>query len=101
MITWNDKDRSDDPAFASVPALGKLFWATKVVQFKLTHNADSGVPMTGTFKACEPSCGAIIDTGTSLLTPPKEVIDQISDLLDKGHIKDCSNMTQFPTLHFT
>jgi hypothetical protein len=95
VITWNDKDRSFDPAFKSVPVLGKLFWATKISTFELKGSVKSS------FQACEPSCGAIIDTGTSLLTPPKEVIDQLSELLDKGHITDCSDMKKFPTLHFT
>merc|ERR1719265_746009 len=41
-----------------------------------------------------------MDTGTSLITPPREVIHQISEMLDKGHITDCSDMSKFPTLQF-
>jgi len=103
MITWNDKDRSQDPAYVSVPAMGKLFWATKMTGFQISGSASSKLlskKLHGDFKACEPSCGAIIDTGTSLLTPPKEVIEQISKLLDHGHITDCSDMSKFPTLTF-
>jgi len=93
-LTWNDKDRKSDPAYVSVPAMGKLFWATKVVSFGIQGQKHA-------FQACEPSCGAVIDTGTSLLTPPKEVIEQISHLLDRGGVQDCSDMTKFPTLEFT
>lgn len=100
-ITWNDKDRSNDPAFKSVPVLGKLFWATKLVDFKLKYANDLISTKTfNTFEGCKDGCGAIIDTGTSLLTPPKEVIDEISEKLDNGHITDCSDMSKFPTLSF-
>lgn len=100
FITWNDKDRSNDPSYVAVPAIGKLFWATKVVDFRLTNSFGSPI-LAGAFTGCQPSCGAVIDTGTSLLSPPKEVIEQISEMLDKGDIKDCSDMSKFPTLSFT
>lgn len=100
VITWNDKDRSNDPAYVAVPAIGKLFWATKLVNFRLTDSQGSVIG-EGDFEGCQPSCGAVIDTGTSLLSPPKEVIQQISKLLDEGHITDCSDMKKFPTLTFS
>jgi len=103
-ITWNDKDRSLDPAYVAVPAMGKLFWATKMVGFHISGEASSKFAskrISRDFKACEPSCGAIIDTGTSLLTPPKEVIEHMSRLLDHGHIEDCSDMSKFPTITFS
>jgi hypothetical protein len=49
---------------------------------------------------CDGGCGAIIDTGTSLLTPPTEVTNAIREQLQNGNIQDCSDLSKFPTLHF-
>jgi len=105
-IIWNDKDRSTDTDFKAVPVMGKLFWATPSSSYRLSSGAGITNPVLnkvwGKYKkiGCSPSCGAIIDTGTSLLTPPKEMITQINKALNKGHIKDCSDMSKFPTLNF-
>jgi len=99
-ITWNDKDRSADKDFKVVPVMGKLFWATPSTGYKLMGSSGPWSKKGGLKVGCEPSCGAIIDTGTSLLTPPADFIKHIDKALNKGHIKDCSDMSKFPTLHF-
>lgn len=94
-ITWNDKDRSDEPGWTPVPVLGKLFWATPTSAYKLV-NADGSSTAVG----CQNGCGAIIDTGTSLISPPKEVITAISKQIELNQIEDCSDLSKFPTLSF-
>jgi len=125
FITWNDKDRSDDPEWVTVPVLGKTFWATPATDFKLVmpdpvkgmafakkwEISDIWSDISKQFKdpdewdketsiGCDPSCGAVIDTGTSLLTPPPEAVDQIQRAIEAKDIEDCSDLSKFPTLAF-
>jgi len=88
--TWNDRDRSQDAAWMTVPVVGKLFWAVPTSNFML------GKTVVG----CNPSCGGVVDTGTSLLTPPKTVIDAITKSIEKGKIEDCSDLSKFPDFVF-
>lgn len=46
-------------------------------------------------------CGAIIDSGTSLLTLPSQVVDGLfKSLSARGHL-DCDDFSQWPDLEFT
>jgi hypothetical protein len=116
-ITWNDKDRSHDEEWVTVPVLGKTFWATPASDFKLVMPDAGAKPgFTETFNkmlqfgrvnwdketvvGCNPHCGAVVDTGTSLFTPPPEVVDQIQLAIESKDIQDCSDLSKFPTLAF-
>jgi len=74
----------------AVPVVGKLFWALPTSKFQL-DGADMG---------CNPSCGGIMDTGTSLMTPPQAVIDAITKKLEKSKVEDCSDISKFPDFVF-
>jgi len=74
----------------TVPVAGKMFWAVPTSKFT----------MGGEDVGCKPSCGGIIDTGTSLFTPPQSVIDKIKDKITSGNIEDCSDISKFPTFEF-
>jgi len=88
--TWHDRDRSGDQAWMAVPVPGKQFWAVPTSDFKISN----------TQVGCQPSCGGIIDTGTSLITPPKAVVDAITAQIESGSIEDCSDLTKFPAFEF-
>jgi len=88
--TWNDRDRSQDKDWMSVPVAGKMFWAVPTSKFTID----------GASVGCEPSCGGIVDTGTSLLTPPKAVVKAIQDKIESGTIEDCSDLSKFPDFVF-
>jgi len=88
--TWHDRDRSADKSWMAVPVVGKMFWAVPTTKFQI-NNVDVG---------CNPSCGGIIDTGTSLITPPAAVVKAISEQIEKGDIKDCSDLSKFPDFVF-
>merc|ERR1719454_1499515 len=70
-------------------------WSSKIFgrEEPLEWDKETGV-------GCDPSCGAVIDTGTSLLTPPPEVVDLIQKSIEAKDIEDCSDLSKFPTLAF-
>lgn len=84
---------SKDAGFQSVDVSGDSHWATKLSQFKVDIDG------IDTSKLCKPSCGALIDSGTSLLTFPRSA-SHITEALKKKVKADCSNLDQLPTLYF-
>jgi len=88
--TWNDKDRSADSNWMAVPVAGKMFWAVPTSNFRI-DGSDVG---------CQPSCGGIVDTGTSLLTPPAAVVMAVQKKIEHGDIEDCSDLSKFPDFEF-
>jgi hypothetical protein len=100
FMTWNDKDRTNDPLWQTVPVPGQVFWALPTSDFKMVGapgflglHSDKNV-------GCQPSCGGIIDTGTSLITPPPSVVQAIQASLENGDVEDCSDLSRFPTFEF-
>ncbi|CAE7415728.1 PGA [Symbiodinium pilosum] len=82
-----------DKGFQSVDVSGDSHWATKLSQFKVDLD---GIDTTS---LCKPSCGALIDSGTSLLTFPRSA-SHITDALKQKVKRDCSNLDELPTLYF-
>jgi len=74
----------------AVPVAGKQFWAVPTSNFVI-----DGSPV-----GCMPSCGGIVDTGTSLITPPQAVVTAIQEKIEAGTIEDCSDLTKFPDFEF-
>jgi hypothetical protein len=100
-IIWNDKSREKDPDWMTVPSTAKMFWGAHSSEWTLTSNwGPWGVFQHEGKVGCQDGCGAVIDTGTSLITPPKEVIDAIMMEVESGGVEDCSDVSKFPTLHF-
>jgi len=78
------------PGFASMPVVGKVHWGVLMTSVS--------VPGINVANPCSPSCGAIIDSGTSLIAAPPSASGLISALKDM--IKpDCSNIDSLPVLH--
>merc|ERR1719265_2998631 len=67
-----------------------MFWAVPTSKFQLD----------GVSVGCEPSCGGIVDTGTSLMTPPAAVVQAIQKKIESGSIEDCSDLSKFPDFVF-
>lgn len=77
--------------FKNVPVRGQVHWGVEM--YDLTVSG-------AYFNLCKPSCGAIVDSGTSLIAVPQLVLDRLSPLL--GSIKeDCSNLQSLPSLEFS
>lgn len=80
------------PGFVTMPVVGKVHWGVL-----MTDVFVSGMNVTN---PCNPSCGAIIDSGTSLIAAPpsaKGLIDNLRRLVNP----DCSNIGSLPVLRFT
>jgi len=90
LWTWNDKDRSADAKWLKVPVPASEFWGLPVSHFQMDKKT----------VGCVPHCGAIIDTGTSLLTFPSAIVRAISMKIQDAGIKDCSDLSKFPDFEF-
>mmetsp|Transcript_17962 Transcript_17962/g.39664 ORF Transcript_17962/g.39664 Transcript_17962/m.39664 type:complete len:439 (+) Transcript_17962:60-1376(+) len=78
---------------AAIPVVGKHHWGAVLKQV--------GMRTAGGYSklldVCRPSCGAIIDSGTSLIGVPKKQLKVIEEEI--GHVnQDCSNIDALPTL---
>jgi len=77
--------------FRPIPIVGKTHWGVMMYDFH--------VPGIVKPDPCVPSCGAIIDSGTSLIAAPPAALPMIKQL--SSMVKtDCSNLWQLPTLKF-
>jgi len=82
---------ANSPNFQSVPVVGQVHWGLRMREFR--------VPGFSHPNPCVPSCGAIVDSGTSLIAVPRQAVEAISGLANA--IKsDCSNMNSLPILQF-
>jgi len=77
--------------FKPVDVVGKTHWGVMMYNFQ--------VPGIAKPNPCVPSCGAIIDSGTSLIAAPPAALPAIRQL--SGMVRrDCSNLHELPTLKF-
>jgi hypothetical protein len=80
-------------ADSKVEVVGQVHWGVKMGHFGI-----SGDPAKT--NVCKGGCGAIVDSGTSLIAAPKEVLMQMDGFLSQVK-SDCSNVDQLPNLEFT
>lgn len=77
--------------FQSVDVVGEVHWAARMTGFSAPGIYSSDV--------CNPSCAAIVDSGTSLLAAPPQArgfMDKLRGLIEP----DCSNVHALPVLRF-
>lgn len=89
-LTWNDNAAERMPKLFSklhVPDSG--YWMAKIKDVKL-----------GNFRACRRGCGAVVDSGTSLLAAPAEDMGRLSELIN-SMVGDCGSLEKLPDLTFT
>jgi len=108
---WNDTSAVDDPTmFWQVPVVGKHTWSVQIQKVRLEHtgqdftNGQAGQQLlTGEDKTplgCfEDGCGALVDSGTSLLAVPTAVINKLLMYLENMGA-NCSKLTHLPDLAF-
>lgn len=95
---WNDKlPVGQASIFTSVPVAGDIHWAARMTDVRVGHGrfGDDGVVRLG----CGDGCAAVVDSGTSLIAAPPEVISMVEDALSKLK-QDCSNLGDMPDLVF-
>lgn len=92
VLVWNDGLPESMPrAFTKVSTVEGGFWLTSLTDVRF------GSTPVACFKPGE--CGAVLDSGTSLISTPEDALDTISDLLEQLHL-DCDNIAELPELHF-
>merc|ERR1719428_441758 len=77
--------------FRHVPVVGDVHWA--VLMTKLAAGGQES------HDACNPSCAAIVDSGTSLIAAPTSALQALSPILSKID-SDCNNLDTLPDITF-
>lgn len=73
-IIWNDISHMKTPEmFTRLPVKYPGFWLSTLTDVEL-----------GSFRACQTGCGAVIDSGTSLLALPEDSFDTLSRVILEG-----------------
>jgi hypothetical protein len=90
-ITWGGEltpEQKEKKAIA-LPVLGEHHWAVHMTGFGIGPQAVT----------CQDGCGAILDSGTSLIAAPTPALMALSMVLPPIH-EDCSNLDSLPDLVF-
>lgn len=77
-------------AFQTMKVVGEYHWEVKMKKLKIGN-------IKGVDAVCDPACGVVIDSGTSLISVPpkaKSVIQQLLPMVKQ----DCSNMNELPVI---
>jgi len=94
-FTWNDTSYLDTPSlFTYIKVLGKHTWTINMTNMQLSL----GGKESGLF-GCQHGCGAIVDSGTSLVLMPYPAIDVLRKALENMAV-DCDNIHTLPKLTF-
>jgi hypothetical protein len=102
VIFWNDEDRINQPQWKAIDVIGdgvdwwSGFWVTETKGWKVQG---PGKGKKADSIGCENGCAAIVDSGTTMMTAPRELVDQIEEAV--GDLEDCSDLSKFPTVRFT
>jgi hypothetical protein len=81
-----------DGAVTSMPAEGVNYWGLYMTSLKV-----DGEEMAS--NTCSPHCAAIVDSGTSLITLPENLLDSV--MYKIGDVEpDCSNVDELPEISF-
>lgn len=100
-FVWNDTSALEHPErFTRLPVLGKHTWTVRLSGVQLSSRfpqpdaQDSSVHV-----GCSDGCGAMIDSGTTLLVVPKFAVDKLLEQVKKLD-NNCSNIQELPDLVF-
>mmetsp|Transcript_34514 Transcript_34514/g.107192 ORF Transcript_34514/g.107192 Transcript_34514/m.107192 type:complete len:478 (+) Transcript_34514:923-2356(+) len=103
FLVWNDATALEQPElFQRLPVVGKHTWTVHMAGVHLSERLP--VPAgeeTISLSGCAGGCGAVIDSGTSLLVMPSEAVDAFVHLLSSRIGPGCSNLHQLPDIVFS
>eukprot|EP00448_Togula_jolla_P028537 CAMPEP_0170619260 /NCGR_PEP_ID=MMETSP0224-20130122/27423_1 /TAXON_ID=285029 /ORGANISM="Togula jolla, Strain CCCM 725" /LENGTH=438 /DNA_ID=CAMNT_0010945341 /DNA_START=212 /DNA_END=1528 /DNA_ORIENTATION=+ len=100
-VVWNDDlPKTQSNYFVNVPNVGPIHWSVQMSDVRIGHGVYGGSNVVDIgCGGAEGPCGAVLDTGTSLLAAPKAAIDQVDKALEKIDY-DCSRISELPDLLF-
>lgn len=99
VFVWNDADPRTMPSiFTPLPA-GAIDGHWSAVLADVRFEGGSGAASLAL--ACESGCGAVIDSGTSVLAVPPDVADRAIALINSIEGLGCDDISAYPRLEFT
>ncbi|CAE7607574.1 Ren1 [Symbiodinium pilosum] len=94
-LVWNDKAPTSRPEpFRRLSVVGAVTWGLSLKNVRLVQRDGSSHTV-----GCPQGCGAILDTGTSLVSGPTTTISAIGKLLE-GMGANCAQQETLPYLEF-
>jgi len=96
---WNDNAVTQEPElFARLPVVGDYFWSCELSRVRLGVPGENG---NGHEVGCSTGCGAIVDSGTSLLVMPSAAATRIIRAIESSDVT-CNgfSLANLPNLHF-
>jgi len=89
-VTWNDYSAVTTPQlFSQLSVKDSGYWMVKLENLRIGS----------TMIACAEGCGAVLDTGTSLISMP----DDVKDLMEQkvaSQVWNCARMQELPDMNF-
>jgi len=96
FFVWNDYDPKEKlDMFTQVPVCGEHTWSATVDNVILEGDHWQSRASLG----CGDGCGALVDSGTSLLLLPSSIISAMVKVLNQYNA-DCKEIDRFPDLKF-
>jgi hypothetical protein len=101
VIVWDDRDPTLPAQPGSwlqqaneVKLVGQRHWGVELNQMKLSGGRGNWDQVVG----CDPSCGAVVDSGTSMIALDGETFKKLKAHWDT--LTDCSQFHELPSLKF-
>jgi len=95
FMVWNDVTRADRPGTKKIHVAGNITWGIQIEEMAFALPGGDSIPF-----GCKDGCGAVVDTGTSLMAVPTSSYQAAIQVLTEkfGAGKDCSDLSSFPEL---
>lgn len=90
MLGPSIESAANSDTFVHLPVIGQFHWAVQMTNLD-AHGSGKDV--------CEPSCAAIVDSGTSLIGAPSAALIALKPLFAQIR-EDCSNVGELPDITF-
>jgi len=104
-MIWNDNAKENYPErFITVDVVGDYYWSAQLENVKLDKADQIDEKLGETKLGCyHEKCSAVIDSGTTLIVAPQNVVDEVNSAMDKWIEAGgtCDDVSKLPELHFT
>jgi len=97
---WNDTAAALQPEiFSRLPVAGKHSWTVRLTDVRLRGDGPVSAGPDSSI-SCQDGCGAVIDSGTSLLVAPAQALEHLMEALRTIDF-DCGSAGQLPNIVLT